>query len=269
MVRLANVDLPQQALKELRGFQQRVDAGRTYVEKVTLAKRLFSQQNRLGSRTFNAVKQSLTKMCSGARRCCYCEDSVADEIEHIKPKNIYPELVFVWENYLYACGPCNGPKNNRFAVFTVDDGRVVSVGRAPKAPVIAPTGGEPLLIDPRQEDPLDYMELDLLGTFVFLPLGDPGSQHYQRADYTIELLGLNRRDYLLRARAQAYRSYRAHLVEYLHRRNTGVAQAELDDLIIAIRRLGHSTVWHEMKRQHDLVPDLIPLFEQMPEAAGW
>lgn len=33
------------------------------------------------------------------------------------PKNMYPEKVFVWSNYLFSCGLCNGPKNNQFAVF--------------------------------------------------------------------------------------------------------------------------------------------------------
>ena len=49
----------------------------------------------------------------------YCEDSVGDEVEHHRPKNLYPDHTFLWDNYLYACGPCNGPKNNRFAVFDV------------------------------------------------------------------------------------------------------------------------------------------------------
>jgi hypothetical protein len=37
---------------------------------------------------------------------------VTDEAEHINPKDLYLERVFDWANYLYACGPCNGPKSN-------------------------------------------------------------------------------------------------------------------------------------------------------------
>ena len=33
-------------------------------------------------------------MCAGAKRCMYCEDSAADEVEHHLPKNLYPEFVF-------------------------------------------------------------------------------------------------------------------------------------------------------------------------------
>ena len=50
----------------------------------------------------------------GARRCGYCEDSDGDEIEHIKPRDLYPEKTFAWENYLLACGQCNRSKSSRF-----------------------------------------------------------------------------------------------------------------------------------------------------------
>ena len=269
MIRLLPVELPQHALDALHGFQRRVDAGATYADQVVLAKRLFPQQNKPKNKTFNAVKHALTELCSGARRCCYCEDSVADEVEHIKPKDLYPEVVFAWENYLYACGRCNGPKNNGFAVFATDDGRVVDVRRARGAPVLPPTPGAAVLIDPRWEDPLEYMELDLLDTFVMVPLDDADSPRHQRAAYTIELLGLNRRDYLLEARAQAYHSYRAHLVEYIHRRDNGVAPAALHTLISVVKRMSHPTVWREMQRQQQLMPELETLFSQAPEALTW
>lgn len=36
---------------------------------------------------FADVRRVLDEMCSGPRRCGYCEDSCADEIEHIRPKD--------------------------------------------------------------------------------------------------------------------------------------------------------------------------------------
>lgn len=45
-------------------------------------------------------------------------DSAADEVEHIAPKALFPERVFDWTNYIYACGPCNGPKSNRYSYVT-------------------------------------------------------------------------------------------------------------------------------------------------------
>ena len=74
-------------------------------EQVKAAKTLFKSRNRKENRTFAAVRKELADLCSGSRRCMYCDDSVADEVEHFRPKDLYPEVVFAWMNYLYACGP--------------------------------------------------------------------------------------------------------------------------------------------------------------------
>jgi hypothetical protein len=95
----------------------------------------------------------------------YCEDAPADEVEHHSPKDLYPELVFTWRNYLYACGPCNGPKNNRFAVMDPADGRLIDVSRPRGAPVIPPAQGTLALLDPRRDDPMAFLMLDLRDTF--------------------------------------------------------------------------------------------------------
>src|SRR5258708_3065036 len=169
MIRLRRVSLPSGTLTELQHLQAKVDAIAHYEQRVSAAKVQFSRNNTTRNSTFTQVKRALTKMCSRARRCVYCEDSHADEVEHIKPKNIYPEETFLWENYVYACGPCNGPKNNRFAVFSAVTGNLTDVTRKRSDPVVEPELGSPVLINPRWEDPLRFMELDLLGTFLFLP----------------------------------------------------------------------------------------------------
>ncbi len=122
MLRLLNVDLPAEAAARLRGYQGEVDAEPTYPKQVAAADTLFSSRNRCSNRTFKVVRAKLFEMCGGVRRCGYCEDSMADEVEHIWPKSLYPERVFSWQNYLYACGPCNGPKNNDFKVFAHETG---------------------------------------------------------------------------------------------------------------------------------------------------
>ena len=215
------------------------------------------------------VRASLTKTCFGSRRCGYCEDSVADEVEHIKPKDLYPELAFVWKNYLYACGPCNGPKNNQFAVLSHRSGTLVEVSRRHGQPIVPPERGDPVLIDPRTENPLDYLQLDLLGTFLFLPAGTVGSREFCRASYTIRVLRLNDRDYLLAARREAFLSYRARLVEYVAKKESGISGTKLNRLVTALRSMGHPTVWHEIKRQHSLIPELNALFDKAPEAVHW
>lgn len=161
------------------------------------------------------------------------------------------------------------PKNNRFAVFSHATGQFKEVTRRRSDPVVPPEPGEPLLIDPRREDPLDFMELDLPGTFYFLETGQPNTREFQRATYTIEVLQLNDRDHLVVAREEAYRNYRARLREYIHARDTNKSQAELDECVQFLLKMNHPTVWAEMKRQHTLIPDLHRLFVEAPDALHW
>ena len=143
-------------------------------------------------------------------------------MEHVQPKELYPCLVFVWVNYVYACGRCNGRKRNKFAV--VVDNRLVDVTRKQGAPVIAPVSGAPAFVNPRIDDPLAFLDLDLDGTFAVLPRDDLSEIDRERAEFTIETLGLNR-DVLRQARDTAFRSYRALLHEYVtKRRHAGVCR---------------------------------------------
>ena len=269
MIRLPDVPLPAETRRELERLQTKIDSVVVYADRVAEAKRTFSVNNRRDNATFRVVRRKLTEMCSGARRCGYCEDSAADEVEHIKPKDLYPEETFRWDNYLYACGPCNGPKNNRFAVFESATGAYVGVSRKRGETVKAPVNGEMVLISPRREDPLAYMELDLIDTFFFLPTADEGSTDHQRATYTIEVLRLNDRDLLLQARAEAYGSYRARLYEYIKKRDSGASSDQLRTLTQALQCMQHPTVWREIKRQRESIPELSRLFAQAPEALEW
>ena len=205
-------------------------------------------------------------MCSGARRCGYCEDSVGDEIEHIRPKDLYPEAVFVWDNYLLACGPCNGGKNNRFSVTR--GGRLVNVTRRRGDPVRKPQSGPPALINPRNEDPLAFLALEIVDTFMFLPREVLSEVDEARAGYTIEALKLNR-EVLLAARREAYETYRARLYEYRGQRDGGASAAVLGGLRRGIRASAHPTVWREMQRQQPLIDELHSLFRDVPEALTW
>ncbi len=269
MLQLPNIALPSKIQRQLDTLQQEIDAINDYATQVETAKRKFSQHNRARNPTFKVVRTTLRRMCSGAERCGYCEDSYADEIEHIKPKTLYPEATFIWRNYLYACGPCNGPKNNRFVVFSPANGAKVDVTRKRGEPVVPPEAGDPVLINPRRENPLEFMWLDLINTFYFLPMGDEDSQTYIRAEYTIEVLRLNERDYLLAAREEAFDSYRARLSEYVIKRNQGAKVSQLNNLINSLKRMGQPTIWKEMKRQQKLIPELEELFSVAPEALDW
>lgn len=266
MIRLPTKQLSPLVRATLEAWQTQINALPTYGERVERASALFTSRNRTGNATFQAVRKTLEKMCSGSRRCCYCEDSCADEVEHIRPKALYPSKVFDWKNYLYACGPCNGPKQSNFGVLSYDRTIIHEVNRPPGSPVVPPRRGKPALIDPRYENALDFMHLDLIDTFFFVPSHAKGTQEYLRADYTIGVLRLNERDYLPRARGEAYGSYRARLSEYCSEKAKGNPTAAL---VNALRRLQHPTVWAEMKRQRVHLPDIDHMFVISPEALAW
>ena len=269
MIRLPNTELPEPAAQQLKTWQAEIDAEPDYAVRVALADRQFDNRNRPTNATFRTVRDTLATMCCGAQRCAYCEDAPADEVEHVLPKSLYPEAVFAWSNYTYACGPCNGPKNNQFAVFRAADGEFQEVTRQRNAPVIPPEPGTPVLINPREDNPLEFLQLDLFGTFFFVELPELNTSEYLRAKYTKDVLRLNARPYLAQARRSAYTSFRARLREYIAERDAGCAEDRREELIDGIRRMHHPTVWAEMKRQRAMIPELEALFAQAPEALDW
>src|SRR5260370_34262398 len=100
MIQLPNMELPAAAAIQLAGYPATIDALPDYPARVVAAKSEFRARNVTANEAFRVVRRTLSQMCSGAQRCCYCEDSAADEIEHIKPKPLSPEASFSWENYL-------------------------------------------------------------------------------------------------------------------------------------------------------------------------
>ena len=266
MLYLEDPGLDAATTQGLRRYQGRVDSAGTYAERVQAGKDLFSRYNRRENQVFGVVREQLATMCAGARRCGYCEDSVGNELEHIKPKDLYPETVFVWENYLLACRPCNGGKNSRFSV--IRDGRVVDVTRRRGAPVRRPSSGPPAPINPRHEDPLAFLDREIMDTFMFLPREGLSEAAERRVDYTLDVLKLNR-DVLLAARREAYEAYRARLYEYRGQRVGGASAAVLGRLRRGIKASAHPTVWREMQRQQPLIDELRTLFRDVPEALTW
>jgi uncharacterized protein (TIGR02646 family) len=269
MIRLPASEISAEVAASLRAYQDEIDAGATYSERVGTAKLQFSRRNRADNPTFQEVRIRLRRMCRGVIRCMFCEDSLADEIEHFRPKGLYPELTFVWPNYLYACGPCNGPKNNNFAVFSAATGAVVDVARLQRAPIAAaPEPGDSLLINPRHENPMSLLRLELRDTFRFEPMAALETRECSRAQYTIRVLRLNREE-LCVMRRDFYEQYAAVLHLYIAAKALGASQPQLERKISVIARMSHPTVWHEMRRQRDHHPRLRALFTKAPEALDW
>jgi hypothetical protein len=115
MIQLKDTILPTPlSLAQLASWQSEITG--TYDEQIALAKTNFKHKNHNKNATFNDVKQAPTEMSSGAKRCFYCEDSAADEIVNIEPKDLFPEKTFDFGNYLYACGFCHRLKSNQFVI---------------------------------------------------------------------------------------------------------------------------------------------------------
>ena len=47
--------------------------------------------------------------------CCgYCEMSCKGEVDHYRPKNKFPELVYEWDNWVFSCHECNHNKGDHW-----------------------------------------------------------------------------------------------------------------------------------------------------------
>jgi len=262
MIRVPHRSLPRQTVNALKKEQDAIDKLLTYPERIAKAKSSWSNISR--RKMFDMIKGTLREMCPGIQRCMYCEDSGANDIEHFKPIALYPEVTFVWENYLYACSGCNRIKGDRFAIFDVA-GQVIDVTRKTDEP---PQPGKSVFINPREEDGMNFLELQLLSNFEFEPMPGLSASDKERAKYTRDKLGLNR-DMLLRARHNIYKGNRVFLKAYIDARDNGASNDELQRIISLIQANRHPTVWLEMQRQQQRIAELQPLFDAAPEALTW
>jgi hypothetical protein len=279
MIKLRDdISPPPETLDKLKDFQDEIDELGTFATRSAKAKELFPKKNTKANAVFKEVKRCLTAMCNSTRRCVYCEDSLGDEVEHIYPKDLFPGKCFQWENYVYACGPCNGPKNNKFAIFRADNGEFLEVNPPRGTAASEPLPGQSALINPREENPLDYCILDLSGTFKFVVLPAIASEKKQKFEYTFNtVLRLNdsEREALRQARENAYGNYKARLFQYVSKKQQGESADKLQKMIKGIQSENHPTVWKEMQRQHregflkNIDKDLDDLFLAEPDALGW
>ncbi|MEV4596415.1 HNH endonuclease [Amycolatopsis sp. NPDC049253] len=206
MIALRRVALPAAVALELARLTSRITSGDSKT-----ARRLWTSAR--GAR--RSIRTHLAAMASGRGYCMYCGDGLGSTVDHFEPVARAPRRVFDWLNHLLACEYCNSHhKRDRFPVDV---------------------SGQPLLIDPTAEDPLDHLFLVLsIGTY--RALTDKG-----RA--TIEVCGLNR-PLLERGRAAAVDQVAA-LV--FHWRN-GDADTRRR-AIWTLRDQPHADVLHAMLRQ--------------------
>jgi uncharacterized protein (TIGR02646 family) len=270
MILFPTLNLPQATANSLLQLQASVDGLPTYAERVTEGKRAFSEHNKKTNLIFKVVREKLYELAGKTWRCAYCEDSIGDEVEHVAPKDLYPASVFSWQNYVYSCGQCNGAnKRNRWKV-ALANGSVVEITRKRKAPVVEPVAGSALFINPRSEDPMNFLQLDIAGgTFIFAPKPGISAPERLRAEYTRTLVGLNSRAGMVERRKQAYVFLRSALESYDREKGPGGDGAKRAQLEKTVREADHRTVWKEAQRQRASLPEFDLLFQRNPEALAW
>lgn len=245
----------------LSSLQSQVDKADTQAEKYAKAKALFSNKN---TKAFKDIKKKLGAAAPPGDACVYCERDRYRDIDHIRPKRHYPQESFVWENYVFACTICNqDAKKDTYAVLDTQD-QVVKFDRTLLFSAPVPTGTH-LLIDPRTEDPLDFLFLDLeTGRFVVDLNGTVANK--EKGIFTRDLFDLNETS-LSRIRVQAFSAFK----DYLTRNKECVTKADAvgaQRILEEIRELPHPTVLVEMRRQAPSAPVLNDLFSHVPVEIG-
>lgn len=264
MIKLVAMDLDDRYADRLRRYQQRLNGLGDYELACRRGATRFKSYNRAINPVFEHIRDKLKEMCPPRLRCMYCEEGEARMIDHFHPKSVYPDRVFMWENYIYVCHGCNQDKAAQFAIFDANDARIPV-----KKTTSPPPDGEPVLINPRFEDPLAWLAIDLNSGFV-VPIPTLSVREVERAIYTIDVLNLNR-DPLPSGRIAAFDFFLARLELYSKRR--------FDEPHRVFRKMLHQSVWQEMKRQtrrwfdfpdrNGTKPEFISLFEAIPEAMEW
>lgn len=267
MIRATGAPLDDATIKQLKAWQQGVDDAGDYAARVRAAEQEFTRRRPQSG--FRPVIDALIAMCTGRRRCMYCEDSCAEQVEHHHPKAYYPELVFAWSNFLFACSGCNGRKSSTFPLFSPAAPTVVEFSHKGDDERSPPPAGTSVLLDPRQDDPQNFFRLDLRGTFKLNIVPTPGSHEHLRAERTLRVLKLNHRDELLKHRRDIYESQLSHLHRAASARQDPARSTEVERIKLAVQGLSCGVVWREMKRQREVHPELVRAFGAIPEALDW
>ena len=283
MILLNSRDIEQDLIGLLQAAQLKIDSEVSFRDKTEKAKSLWKNKNR---EEFDRIREHLNTISVSEGLCNYCENNEAIDIEHIWPKSFFPGKCFLWENYLLACKKCNTHhKLDRFAIFI--NGNVYVLPRKTE-----PANFDSVMIDPRSENPLDYLTLDIKEkTLLFVPSSvDTSSREYKRAQYTIDLLDLNR-ERLAKARLKKAKWYLNQLKKYNRiKQSTNISdiknefseldmiegenlndikQNSLNIIKIEITSSSHITVWEELKRQKDHLKNTKIEFSLSLEAMNW
>lgn len=263
MIKLKSLTVSSVVMDELRSYQAEIDK-LPYPEQIKSAK---SGLSKLSPSTLDEIRTTLLQMSS---KCHYCEDSRANEIEHFYPKSIYPNLTFEWGNYLFSCSICNRAKRHKFEIFD-------SIGKRHELKLNQPThppSGQPLLINPRFEEPKDFFSLSF-ASFELVIRDDLNGYDEQRADYTLKTLKLNDSG-LVKSRKEAFDSFIG-LTDTYYRLKQENNLLALEKLLETFRSHSHISVWQAMmsvknmpnwenlKKNYQIYKEIDGIFTRTPD----
>ena len=286
----SNQNLTPDTQARLTTLQDQVNSEIDFSDKAVKAQSLWDNKggSAIGRATFQEIREKLKSMCVSVGICNYCEQSEANDIEHIYPKSFFPDFAFVWSNYLLACKQCNTAfkLDKCFVIDNIGNIHETIRGQKPSYNIVA-------LINPRLEDPADYMIINTQN-FTFEIKDDLSTERYNKADKTIDILALNTRDTLIETRKAAARYFyhrmellvkilNAETIEQVHHLLTPHDQYlddnktlnELKDLISIgfkkdIKQYPHPSVWAAIKVVDSKTNSKWAyLFKQFPEALNW
>lgn len=124
-------------------------------------------------------------------KCAYCEDHAEQtHVDHYRPKKDYYWLAYSWDNLICSCPTCNQFKTNDFAIKgkkatppkITDDLSDINIWSSQKYD----RQEKPMLLNPERDN--------LNDVFLFDMEGHIRSNNNSRADYTIEICHLDRKE---------------------------------------------------------------------------
>lgn len=128
MRRIPATACPPQITTVLRHRQEKLDEDQTKVQG--------SWRTFVRLQSYARLRDVLAAPLGQRRRCAFCSDSRAADIEHFWPKSRYPGRTYNFENLLLICPECNRAKQSKFPLDA---------------------SGLPLLVNPAFDDPWDVL----------------------------------------------------------------------------------------------------------------
>jgi uncharacterized protein (TIGR02646 family) len=100
----------------------------------------------------------------------YCSGSESSQVEHYRPKAVFPDQAMTWSNFLWSCSVCNHHKRDRFPPHTEPGAQI---------------------LDPSSDQVWKHFFIDEYGNLC--PRWNTRANRLDaRAEMTVDVLGLDR-----------------------------------------------------------------------------